>query len=134
MCFSFGTFWNKGCFAIDVLSASTNGIHSAAEKSKSSWKYVATGAATVTNTSKIYSGPQLSSNSLLGVPQVKILSSEEFGRIVEANKPVILKGSDLGLCTDVWTPDYLKDKVGTEREVCKIFKFLVAFDLSYSHH
>lgn len=84
-----------------------------------------TGAATVTNTSKMYSGPQSSVNDLLGVPRVKILSSEEFDHIVKTNKPAILKESDLGSCTDIWAPDYLKEKIGSEREVGNISEALL---------
>lgn len=117
VCFSFGTFWNKGCFTINLPTTTTNDAEDIIEKPKSMWKYMSTGAATVSHIPKSNGRPQSTANSLLGVPRVKIQSSEDFGRIVEANKPVILEGTNLGPCSEVWTPAYLKERVGSEREV-----------------
>lgn len=125
VCFSFGTFWNKGCFEIDMPPASANDDYDASETSKSSWQYIATGSAKVQNTSTVYNRPQVSSNYLPEVPRIKVQSSEEFSRIVEAKKPVIFNDSSIGSCTDLWTPTYLKDKVGSKREVCYIFNVIL---------
>lgn len=117
VCFSFGTFLNRGCFTIYGLSPSSSGDLDAIEKPTSPWKYVATGAATTTNIPRLPTSPPSTNNCLVSVPRVRVQSPEEFNRIVEANKPVILEGSSLGSCTEIWTPAYLKDKVGSEREV-----------------
>ncbi|RAL67187.1 hypothetical protein DID88_007964 [Monilinia fructigena] len=46
-----------------------------------------------------------------------LMHQENFDRILDAGKPVILEGLDVGLCIEKWTPEYLKDKIGAEREV-----------------
>jgi tRNA wybutosine-synthesizing protein 4 len=122
-CFSFGTFWNKGCFTINVLPTMTDRARGATGKPKSLWQYMATGTATIANTSKGYSGPQRNNNFSVGVPRAKVQTSEEFSRIVNENKPVILEGLNLGSCTDIWTSNYLKEKIGPEREVSSIFRY-----------
>jgi tRNA wybutosine-synthesizing protein 4 len=117
VCFSFGTFWNRGCFTIRDLHPTP--IIGAIESPKSPWKYLATGAAKIANAPKIPSGPHTAGYSLTEVARVKIQSSEDFIRIAEANKPVIIEESSLGSCTEIWTADYLKQKIGSEREVSK---------------
>jgi tRNA wybutosine-synthesizing protein 4 len=117
VCFSFGTFLNRGCFTIHGLHPSSSGDLDAIEKPRSSWKYVSTGATTAVKTPKLSTGPRSANNCLIAVPRVRIQSSEEFNHIVAANKPVVLEGSSLGSCTEIWTPTYLKEKVGSEREV-----------------
>lgn len=123
VCFSFGTFLNKGCFTIQLPPTPTNGAASSIEKPKVLWKYMTTGAPIPSNTSKSNGSPQSTTGSLVGIPRVKIQSSEEFSRLVEANKPAILEGSNLGTCTELWTQAYLKEKVGPEREVSRSWKY-----------
>lgn len=129
VCFSFGTFWNKGSFTINVTSPTTDGTHHALGKPKPLWKYEATGSATLPGTSKLYTGPQSGNSSSNMVSRVRIQFPEEFGCIINEGKPVIIEGSDLGPCTELWTPDYLKAKMGSDREVSIIFLsslFLIA--------
>jgi tRNA wybutosine-synthesizing protein 4 len=51
------------------------------------------------------------------VPRVRVTSTAEFDRILEAAVPVILEGLDIGPCQEKWTNDYLLKEVGPGREV-----------------
>lgn len=61
--------------------------------------------------------PPASANSMISVPRVRIGSAVDFDQILRSAKPAILEGLDLGPCENLWTSDYLKKKVGTDREV-----------------
>ncbi|KAF2734925.1 LCM-domain-containing protein [Polyplosphaeria fusca] len=50
------------------------------------------------------------------VSRVRIHSPEDFVEILASSKPVILDGLDIGPCTSLWTLDYLKEKIGPERD------------------
>jgi hypothetical protein len=75
-------------------------------------------------TSKLSPGPHSVNNYSVRVLRVKIQSAEEFSHIVEARNPVILEGSSLGLCTEIWTPGYLKEKIGSKREVSHLHRIV----------
>ncbi|KAF2020063.1 hypothetical protein BU24DRAFT_489902 [Aaosphaeria arxii CBS 175.79] len=49
--------------------------------------------------------------------KITIQTAEDFSEIVKASRPAIITGLDLGPCTSLWTLDYLKDKIGPDREV-----------------
>lgn len=123
VCFSFGNFWNKGCFTISTMTGASFEAQVSFTKLKDLWKYEATVSAMIPNAIKL-SKESLSNNSHLSpLARLRVQSSEEFARVVEQNKPVILEGFNLGPCTDLWTPDYLKAKLGTERKVSSICNY-----------
>ncbi|KAF2796722.1 leucine carboxyl methyltransferase 2 [Melanomma pulvis-pyrius CBS 109.77] len=51
------------------------------------------------------------------VPKLRIQSSQDFTQLLAASKPVILEGLGIGPCTELWTLDYLKEKIGPDREL-----------------
>lgn len=51
------------------------------------------------------------------IPRVQLSSAEHFQKLLQAARPVIVEQSDIGPCTLNWTSEYLKEKVGSEREV-----------------
>jgi tRNA wybutosine-synthesizing protein 4 len=51
------------------------------------------------------------------VPRVKIKCADDFHETLNAKKPVILDGLNLGECTKRWTTSYLKQQVGVDRQV-----------------
>jgi tRNA wybutosine-synthesizing protein 4 len=62
-------------------------------------------------------GKKSSSARTIQVPRIGLRSAEDFAKLVAASKPVIMEGVDIGPCTDLWTLDYLKHKIGAEREI-----------------
>jgi tRNA wybutosine-synthesizing protein 4 len=51
------------------------------------------------------------------IPRLKIKSSNDFAQLLESSKPAILEGLVIGPCTSLWTLDYLKEKIGPDREL-----------------
>ncbi|APA15606.1 hypothetical protein sscle_15g103760 [Sclerotinia sclerotiorum 1980 UF-70] len=121
VCFSFGTFWNKGCYSLTVkrsdTSEASNGV--TYDTLHGPWKFMRTidGAPSPKTISTSLLSATPGTQSLVKVPRVKLNSSMEFDKILDAGKPIILEGLDTGVCTKEWTSDYLKDKVGADREV-----------------
>jgi tRNA wybutosine-synthesizing protein 4 len=116
VCFSFGTFWNKGCFTLKLkLEDATAGAASVVP-----FTYL-----TTTEVDRSTSKPAATSNNTpLGQPKepkpilrTKISSAEDFSSIMAAAQPVIIEGLDLGSCTTSWTTDYLLSKIGAQREI-----------------
>lgn len=127
VCFSFGTYWNKGCYTIvfdlpskyevDYLSNGTTPF-----PMFQAWKYLET-----VNTAppRILSSPINEHSSLSAsnevqvahVMRVKITSPQQFGAILSAARPVILEGLNLGTCTEMWSSDYLMDRIGRTKQV-----------------
>lgn len=114
VCFSFGTFWNRGCFELCPRSQM--------DKSSStikSWKCVRTVEAEVLHQSLTVPAPEISAEPTTPklLPRTRVSSPEEFEKIVQTRSPVILEGLDIGPCTVKWTADYLKNQIGLDREV-----------------
>jgi tRNA wybutosine-synthesizing protein 4 len=51
------------------------------------------------------------------IARVQVQSSDAFAKLTASLKPAIIEGLDIGPCTDLWTIDYLKEKLGPEREL-----------------
>lgn len=121
VCFSFGTFWNKGCYTLTTKHSDDpkSGENATNDASCKPWKFVHTfdAAAAPKSSPTSLSSSAPGTQILVKVPRVKINSSVEFDKILDASKPIILEGLDIGVCTQEWTSEYLKDKVGAEREV-----------------
>lgn len=123
VCFSFGTFWNKGCYTFltreNQSAIDNNNLDS--ERPQEVWAYLRTnGPHTLkTNTTAIAATGQVAP-SLTSVPRIKINSSNEFHQVLQAGVPVIIEGSNIGSCTTDWTADYLREKIGPGREVSSL--------------
>lgn len=121
VCFSFGTFWNKGCYTLTTKYSvgPESGEDATNDTTGAPWEFVHTfdGAAAPKPTPISLSSSAPGTQALVKVPRVKVNSSVEFDKILDASKPVILEGLDIGVCTKEWTSEYLKDKVGADREV-----------------
>jgi tRNA wybutosine-synthesizing protein 4 len=120
VCFSFGTFWNRGCFTIHITEGKydSRSAASASETPKRPWCYMRTIVAVPPVETFEVSRPISTANlHPVSIPRVRIASNEHFGRLIQAGQPMILEKSDIGACTLKWTHKYLKEKVGIDREV-----------------
>jgi tRNA wybutosine-synthesizing protein 4 len=120
VCFSFGTFWNKGCYTVSKLER--NGAHgnpvSSIQAPIMTWRFMH--SVTAVRPAKSTRGPHPRSTTdqqPVIVSRVQITSADHFNRLLQVAQPVILEKSDIGPCSSKWTTDYLKEKVGREREV-----------------
>jgi tRNA wybutosine-synthesizing protein 4 len=114
VCFSMGSFWNEGFFT--VTKSSMQGIRS--------WRPVpcqldGTAQAKPPTAPRKGQPAKAKKNSARTsqVPRIGLRSAEDFAKLVSASKPAIIEGVDIGPCTDLWTLDYLKHKIGAEREL-----------------
>ncbi|RDL37360.1 Uncharacterized protein BP5553_04793 [Venustampulla echinocandica] len=120
VCFSFGTFSNKGCYTIhpdkEHNDVAKKGLDPGIPPEVWSYMYTSAPQALSTTMNGIAAAGQVAPKLTL-VPRIKIHDSNHFHKILQAGVPVIIEGSNIGPCTTDWTADYLKEKVGSEREV-----------------
>jgi tRNA wybutosine-synthesizing protein 4 len=120
VCFSFGTFWNKGCFTLRMPGENVDpqSPTSTTKPRTRPWRYMRT---VVTAPSVEYSEAphQISAvnRQPISIPRMRIASAEHFNQLLRAAQPVILEQAEIGSCTSRWTTGYLKEKVGSDREV-----------------
>lgn len=110
-CYSFGTYWNKGSYTISIefseLPIPWQGFdlknHDHATRKQPILEP---------------NGSSVSVESPMSeAPRQRLGSQKTFEQVQRAGKPVIFEHLDLGPCTIQWTPGYLKDQVGIDRQV-----------------
>ncbi|USP76084.1 tRNA wybutosine-synthesizing protein 4 [Curvularia clavata] len=127
VCFSMGSYWNQD--PITILPGSMQGAKS--------WRCVrpshigsGTGGTEGTRQANAAETRPKSQKEKVGtkkrpamairtteIPRIEVKSSGDFANLVASSKPAIITGLDIGPCTDLWTVDYLKEKIGPEREL-----------------
>lgn len=126
VCFSFGTFWNRGCFTLSLRMMPSN-EHSENLDSQSlpleTWRYLQTVELVPPGKLAKHGGGPSTSNGektvdLVTIQRTKISSADNFSAIVSLAEPVILEELDLGSCTTAWTSTYLNDHIGRNSKVC----------------
>lgn len=131
VCFSFGTFWNKGCFSLRLdmpkeeqqhKRLQNDHIDATTDHVSRTWSYLQTVelVSTLGMAKPLRHGldrKALNKFDVTTVPCNVISSAADFAAIVSTSKPVILQGLELGSCTEKWTNDYLKDLIGGDRTV-----------------
>jgi tRNA wybutosine-synthesizing protein 4 len=123
VCFSFGTYWNKGCYTVRDANASfakQDDQHhiDPSTAGKRAWRYLHTVAAASpveNHQTPLLLGP--SKKSSVNVPRIRITDPIDFQQVVHTSRPVVLENLDVGPCTSKWTREYLKDHIGPDREV-----------------
>jgi tRNA wybutosine-synthesizing protein 4 len=127
VCFSMGSFWNSGyvsvakggkpdaqAWSVSILEGSAlpqsgrNPSDNANANLKSPGKV---------NPKRNSKGRDTAKQKVYTVPRMRVQSAEDFSRLVQESKPAILEQLDLGPCTELWTLDYLKEKLGADREI-----------------
>ena len=118
VCFSFGTYWNSGIWTIsheDITSWMVLKEATSIAASEPHGQKHGSGAPKVPpSTSQIKSEDVPIETT---VKKSAIQTAADLDSIIEASKPTIITGVNLGSCIDKWSPEYLESKVGTERSV-----------------
>lgn len=113
VCFPFGTCWTEGTWLLKQPD----------ENVENAWTIV----------SEIMRpdnrGPKLTSQvpcqryakagDIAPIPRVAVQSAAQFQQILANGRPVVIEGSNIGSCTELWTKEYLTDTVGSDRMVRK---------------
>lgn len=109
VCFSFGTWWNEGNY---TLSSSAQSSWRLTHDSPISMMPTREKALPIPLQDKTSKGSDRIPEGV-AIKRVQIESAEDFDLILTTSKPVILENLDIGRCTSTWTPQYLKDKIGS---------------------
>ncbi|KAL3421947.1 leucine carboxyl methyltransferase [Phlyctema vagabunda] len=131
VCFSFGTFWNEGCYTIGIGVNEQDSVREEPDKRETSRSSFNPGdripqelqyqhtveALKVSQTVSSSPHTEFRSSSIHKVPRAHLDSAAAFTRILADGKPVILEGLNIGPCTTNWTTSYLKETIGKDREV-----------------
>ncbi|KAI1139759.1 LCM-domain-containing protein [Hypoxylon sp. FL0543] len=116
-CFSMGTFWNPGCYTLRYIFATP--VPTIHYKNVRPWLLTQTveltGEMERLNNSTSSSGKQ--SAIKVDIPRVRISTASAFLAVLKAAKPVVIEESELGSCVKTWSPDYIVDQLGFDREV-----------------
>lgn len=119
VCFSMGSFWNPGYLSITLETDELQPWSVYMSQNPSS--------GTTDEPSRRANGdgkrptgkkdirPALPRSTV--IPRVAIETPEGFASLLADCKPAIIENLDIGPCKDLWTTEYLKSKVGEDREI-----------------
>lgn len=120
VCFSFGTYWNKGCYTLSLAEAGLDPDVPYMDSTNSTgvWGYLETVEGDLpTLTSQVLPHVTGKNQTPTAIPRFNIKSAVDFDTIVNASKPIVLENLDIGPCTALWTHDYLIEHIGEQRKV-----------------
>ncbi|GAW14790.1 hypothetical protein ANO14919_041930 [Xylariales sp. No.14919] len=114
-CFSMGTYWNEGCYALDLGSLSGASPTSISRGPFRFQNVIEVADHHTKNSLRGDTRPQRATIS--DIPKIRISTEGDIEKILRVGKPVILQGSDLGTCVSKWTGAYLIENIGSQRKV-----------------
>ena len=116
VCFSFGAFWNRFLYTLQENNSSDT----------PSWVCRDNGGLKENDQSQnqdIALATQRSgcfdkiSAKISPISRFSVTSASGFEHLVREAKPVVMKGLDIGRCTEEWTLEALEAKIGSDRKV-----------------
>ncbi|KAI0843759.1 LCM-domain-containing protein [Hypoxylon sp. FL0890] len=116
-CFSMGTFWNRGCYTLRYIL--TTPIHTLPAKNDPKWcpsRIVELTEETEHKNNSTSSSDRHSAVKV-DIPRVRVSTATAFLEVLKAGKPVVFEASELGSCVKTWSPDYIVNQLGFDREV-----------------
>ncbi|KAL5362382.1 hypothetical protein BJX96DRAFT_177105 [Aspergillus floccosus] len=116
VCFSFGTFWTEGTWLLQKATSNTENNWALVPENiqrKLSQTQTPSGVSGVED----HTTNQKTGSEIITVPRVRVETASQFQNILADGKPVIITGSDIGPCTELWTAEYLANAVGRDRKV-----------------
>ncbi|KAK6434101.1 tRNA methyltransferase ppm2, partial [Oleoguttula sp. CCFEE 5521] len=117
-CFSFGTHWSQSCYLSFDDTPEQHATtpwrlaHADIPHSK-----LGTGSQPVSAVVGADTESLGSAATLEVVPRIHLADEAAFQPILTAGQPVILTSCGIGPCITKWTNEYLKDRIGHDREV-----------------
>ena len=108
VCFSFGTAWNSGSWL----------IHDGTTRPATAWALLDPDTPPSSPESVRISNPTAgSTGSLRAIKCSTPRTADDIKSLVHQAVPRVLESVNIGPCLNLWTLDYLKEKIGTERQV-----------------
>ncbi|KAJ4368304.1 tRNA methyltransferase ppm2 [Neocucurbitaria cava] len=117
VCFSMGSFWNESYLTITPADTQGPKPWRVVPQQISTTAHVESKPAEVRRKSQRGKAKQPTSPRVTEISRVQLRSAEDFSQLVARSKPAIIEGLNIGPCVDLWTLDYLKEKLGPEREL-----------------
>lgn len=117
VCFSMGSFWNKGFLTITDEAADLPPWTVPMSQSADAAKAEAPQALLRLNGKKQGKTKKVAGPKPETVARIQLHPAENFAELLAVAKPAIIEGLDVGPCTELWTLDYLRKKIGVDREV-----------------
>ncbi|KAI9662702.1 MAG: tRNA methyltransferase ppm2 [Alyxoria varia] len=121
VCFSFGTFWNPGMWHFGSKVTEQTQFNLAdftiPENPRYAPKGKAASSARGRNNNPESVSPPTDQREPLLIPKIRLRSSEQFLEILRRSEPVVIEALNIGPCVDKWTNEYLKTRLGFDREV-----------------
>ena len=108
VCFSFGTAWNSGSLL----------IHDGTTRPATAWALLDPDAPPSSPAPGHISSPKPGGpGSLRPIARSNLTTAEDVRSIVHQAVPGVFESVNIGPCLQLWTLDYLKEKIGTQRQV-----------------
>ncbi|TGJ83075.1 hypothetical protein E0Z10_g5689 [Xylaria hypoxylon] len=116
-CFSMGTYWNEGCYTLDLGSLFGASLTSTSRGPLKFQRLIE--VTDQPQPTKNVSGSDIRSQraTISDIPKIRVSTEDDFERILKAGKPVIIESSDLGTCVSKWTGTYLTENIGSQRKI-----------------
>ncbi|KAE8358334.1 hypothetical protein BDV27DRAFT_150537 [Aspergillus caelatus] len=116
VCFSFGTYWTEGTWLLQDVNSTTENdwtlVSEPVEQNKSQLE-----KATSKPSAQSQNEPYGAAEVITPIPRVCVQNSAQFQEILAEGRPVIIEGSDIGPCTELWTKEYLTSAVGADHKI-----------------
>ncbi|KAF2690400.1 LCM-domain-containing protein [Lentithecium fluviatile CBS 122367] len=117
VCFSMGSFWNKGYLTIAAKGKDAQPWTVPVSQLEEAAKPRNPTSHSKANSKQPAKAKRAAGPKYTAVPRVKLQTPEDFGTMIAALEPAIVEGLDIGPCRELWTLEYLKEKIGADREV-----------------
>ena len=116
VCFSFGPCWNEGIYLVSSQSWELGGEVSwhLLDVSRRQPKPSEENSRHAPAPSKSEAESREPRKTSIAIPTILVRSAEKFKQLVHRSRPAVLKNLDIGPCTEAWTFEYLKNKIGRE--------------------
>ncbi|KAI0537040.1 leucine carboxyl methyltransferase [Xylaria digitata] len=115
-CFSMGTYWNEGCYALDL--GPLFGTSPTISRGPLRFQKLIEVIDQTQPTKSISAGDiRAQRPTISDIPKVRVSTEDDFEKILKAGKPVNIEGCDLGTCISKWTAAYLTENIGSQRRV-----------------
>lgn len=119
VCFSMGSFWNTGHFSLTLGTGEvrpwTVVASRSSEGSQHDLQRPAQSDGKTSAKKERKSRPALPRST--SIRRIRLSSPEDFAQLLAASEPAIIEDVDIGPCKDLWTLNYLKERIGAEREI-----------------
>lgn len=125
-CFSMGTYWETKPYQLqlpqDIIG--NESLHFLGHR-EAMCKYLESPKVVPRARNESAAHATTAKASITNIPRVTLKSKGDFERLLREGNPVVICGMDLGECSVKWTPEYMVDCVGKEKEVSGLSRWLL---------